>query len=404
MLIVVVRLYHFFVAVILLAFFLSAYVLESLGVQYVSEGGGYLFKVHIYSYLIIGAFLFVFFRRGLGCFFSGISSYKYYWWISVFGISIVIAYGLMRFGFSGMAYLVDALLVPVILMPLVALLGRADKRRLLALLGWLIFLNSILSLTEFAMQARFFSGVILDGFTHFRSTALLSHPLNNALITASLAPLLMRSTSIPVSIYFIVILLALFAFGGRGAMAVYLTSTAILLAVNLRFSGGMGINKRLFVFYYFVFLVCTILLIYVIAVTSVADRVISKLYVDESAQVRVDAFTLLWQLSPAEWLRGANYFFLDNIDAYIGTKIVENYLIGWVLSFGAVGALVLFFSIFSVPIKIAFRGGLDIKLAVFSFVLLSLTNNALSVKTQAVLLLVFAVFCFPDERAKHQAC
>lgn len=60
----------------------------------------------------------------------------------------VILYGFMRFGTSGLAYLIDTIFIPLVLVPIVYGLSDTAKNRLLALLGYLLFLNACIAIIE----------------------------------------------------------------------------------------------------------------------------------------------------------------------------------------------------------------------------------------------------------------
>ncbi|MGL4828691.1 MAG: VpsF family polysaccharide biosynthesis protein, partial [Vibrio sp.] len=120
---------------ILSAFLLGAYLLENLGIQYVSEGGNPLIKIHLYSYLSMGAFALLILRVGFWGLIKPLQTIKQAWLFAMLSIFAVIVYGLMRFGTSGLAYLVDTILVPLLLVPIIIRLSQEGKERLLAFIG-----------------------------------------------------------------------------------------------------------------------------------------------------------------------------------------------------------------------------------------------------------------------------
>ena len=112
--------------------------------------------------------------------------------------------------------------------------------------------------------------VEFSSFAYFRSPAFLNHPLNNALITVSLAPILMSRTKVPTLIYFSITLLALFAFGGRGAMALFIFGSAILSFDSLKkfFTVGVRVSRQRFALMQALFFVALISLVLILVVTS----------------------------------------------------------------------------------------------------------------------------------------
>ncbi len=72
---------------------------------------------------------------------------------------------------------------------------------------------------------------------------------------------------------------------------------------------------------------------------------------------------------------------------------MENYLIGWVLNFGLLGCIGLLLATYTVPVRLICRQEFPAQVALLSFMLISLTNNALTVKTPALVLFVVALVC-----------
>lgn len=70
------------------------------------------------------------------------------WWLAMVSMLAVILYGFMRFGTSGLAYLIDTIFIPLVLVPIVYGLSDTAKNRLLALLGYLLFLNACIAIIE----------------------------------------------------------------------------------------------------------------------------------------------------------------------------------------------------------------------------------------------------------------
>lgn len=82
----------------------------------------------------------------------------------------VILYGFMRFGTSGLAYLIDTIFIPLVLVPIVYGLSDTAKNRLLTLLGYLLFLNACIAIIELIL-AQSIVAVEIGSFSTFRSTA-----------------------------------------------------------------------------------------------------------------------------------------------------------------------------------------------------------------------------------------
>ena len=380
----------------LTAFILGGYLLENVGIKYVSEGGNPLVKIHISTYILILTVAIFTLRRGINVPLTSLKELRASWLISFLCIVLVIFYGLIRFGTSGMAYLVDTMVAPLLALYLLSQLSFTHKNKLLTLLAYLLFINSAIAILEFILGSTLIS-IEFSKFSHFRSTALLTHPLNNALITAALAPILMNYTRIPYLIYFTVVTLALFAFGGRAATGIFILGVFILVAPKIPafIATGVRVSKMRFAVIQALAFFASIFTVLVITLTPIGARILSKLHIDGSAQARFDVFLILEQLSPKEWLLGASQSLLDNVRFYIGVGTIENYIIGWTVSFGVICTVLLFISCYKLPFRLVFgKNKVMGKVTIFIFLLVSLTNNALTAKTPALLLLLSTLYIY----------
>ena len=380
----------------LTAFIFGGYLLENLGIKYVSEGGNPLVKIHISTYILMLTVAILTLRKGFNKPLINLKELRASWLISMLSIVLVIFYGLIRFGTSGMAYLVDTMVAPLLALYLLSQLSFTHKNKLLTLLAYLLFINSAIAILEFMLGSTLIS-VEFSKFSHFRSTALLTHPLNNALITAALAPILMNYTRIPYLIYFTVVTLALFAFGGRAATGIFILGVFILVAPKIPafIAKGVRVSKMRFAVIQALAFFASIFTILVITLTPIGARILSKLHIDGSAQARFDVFLILEQLSLKEWLLGASQSLLDNVRFYIGVGTIENYIIGWTVSFGVICTALLFLSCYKLPFRLVFgKNKVMGKVTIFIFLLVSLTNNALTAKTPALLLLLSTLYIY----------
>ncbi len=379
--------------VFLLSFILGGYLLENLGIQYVSDGGSSLGKIHITSYILFFCIGMLTLEKGLNKPLANLKELRGAWLVSTLSISVVIFYGLFRFGTSGMAYLIDTIVSALLAVYLLSQLNSEHKKKLLRLLAYLLFINAVIAILEFIL-GKTLVDVSFSSFSHFRSTALLTHPLNNALITAALAPLLMNQTRFPTLLYFTVIFLALFAFGGRAAVGVFLFGTFILVAPKIPafLTKGIKMTKIRFAALQALTFCAVIFTSLVIIFTPIGSRILSKLHVDGSAQARFDVFIILEQLSPSEWVFGASQELINNIAFYIEIDVIENYLIGWIVSFGLICTFLLIVSCYKLPVKLARNSNIRVSVALIVFIIVSLTNNALTTKTPALLLFFSALY------------
>lgn len=373
--------------------------LEGLGVPYVSQGGGAVFKIHLYSYLIIIGFLVVFFNYGLKGIYQSLEGFYWVWFSALSCVFFVITYGLVMHGMSGMAYIINTFLSPLLFIPILASLSGNQKQVMLKVIAYLILINSLLAIIEYLFSFRLVS-VEFKEFSFFRSTALLSHPLNNALITASVALIVASRTKIPGFVYVLILSLSLFAFGGRASLGIFIITVFIALLVLIWASIVKGVtgNKQVVAFTMLMVYLSFFCGVFILVESNISERIISKLYIDGSASARVDVFYLLTQLSYSEWVFGASEQLVESIEFYIGIGVIENYLIGWLFTFGLLGSIPLFYSVFC-PLSYLFLKGCYLeRLSVFSFVVIGVSNNSLTTKTPILLLLFTCLYSSIDLR------
>ncbi|MEY8200681.1 MAG: VpsF family polysaccharide biosynthesis protein [Colwellia sp.] len=386
------------ILIVLTAFFLGAYLLENLGVQYVSEGGTPLLKIHVYSYLIMATVFICLLKFGIKGYVSALGEFKQAW-LRAFGcIVFVILYGLYKQGMSGMAYLVDFIFTPLLFVPILLSLTNKQKHFVITLLAYLILFNACLAIVEFSFSYRLIA-VEFTSFSHFRSTALLTHPLNNALITASLTMLLMDKTRLPSIVYFFIVFIALFAFGGRGSTAIFLFAFALLTlpTIHTFFIKGVVMSKLRFALYQAGLCVAAFAAVIALTATPIGDRILSKMYVDNSATARFKVFDFLERMSSNEFLFGASQSSRENIKFFSDINVIENYLVGWIANFGLLGLLLLVAGVFLLPITMARRMDSKALLSMFILFFASITNNALSTKTITVLLMLTVITCLVQQ-------
>ncbi len=387
------------------AFFFGAYFLENLGISYVAEGGTPLFKIHIYSYLTILLFSILVITYDLKYIVGRMGGFFKVWLISLSCLLFVIVFGLFKFGLSGMAYLVDTFLSPLLALVIVFALSHEQKQRLLTYIAYLLLLNCVVAVGEYALTMRLID-VEFNSFSYFRATAFLTHPLNNALISIAILPLILSQTRFPTIIYLGISILALFAFGGRAALGIYLvTMLFISLPIIYKFiTNGIRVSKLKFSLLSLLTYFLIITFIIVVLETGIADRIISKMYLDESAFARIDVFYLLEQLSLNEWFFGATENLRSSIEIYLGITVIENYIIGWIYTFGLIGAVPLFIS-FIYPIYFFFmKGQWPIKVTIIGFLIVALSNNSLNTKTVTLffLYLVLLLLYLLGRKEQHE--
>ncbi|MGR5318944.1 VpsF family polysaccharide biosynthesis protein [Vibrio sp. DNB22_19_1] len=371
------------------SFFLGNYVLENIGVPYVSNGGSPIFKIHIYSYIIITCFIFILYSQGVNNILLQLGDMWRCWLLAMTSISTIIFYGMYRFGSSGMAYMVDTFLVPFLFFSLVMFLSRNERDKLVDLILYLFIINCIIAIVEYLAKISLV-GAKFSSFSHFRSTALISHPLSNALFTAVISISLFISYRSYLPVLLCISTLSLFAFGGRGSMAAFLIG-CLLLYLPFLFrilTGKVKVHRYKFSILLFFSYILVYLLAYILIESGITSRIIEKLYIDNSATARFDVFILLEEMSLLELILGASHDFLDNIFYISGVLVIENYFIDWIVKYGLIFAV--FFSLAIYFFMLRASSNYTHYIMILVLWVASITNNSLGTKTP-ILIYVFTL-------------
>ncbi|HGF7477958.1 TPA: VpsF family polysaccharide biosynthesis protein [Vibrio mimicus] len=386
-----VNVYFSVMMALILSVIFGSYFLENLGIPYVSDGGSPLLKIHLYSYIILLSYFMVSIKIGMTWFSNKLGEYSNIWLISLSCLSFVIIYGYFRYGTSGMAYMVNTFLVSLMIIPLISILNDSQVDKILKLVSYLILINSVIAIFEFLTNSRIIEVEFKD-FSYFRSSALLTHPLNNSLITVSLSLLLFNKTFLPGIVYILITLLALFSFGGRSALVIFVFVLFIYYFPQMwKFiTSGVKANKKRVALFMLPGYLAILSFLMILINSGITERIMSNLYIDGSASARIDVFFLLEQLTVSEWIWGASHRLLESIELYIGINVIENYFIGWIFTFGLIGTIPLAMCVFMPLYYFSRNGDYSSKLSVLIFFLVGITNNSLTTKTP-VLLLLFSV-------------
>jgi len=341
---------------VILEFLLSGNTLELMGIKYASVGGNPLVKLHPATYLVgIACFMVLFMARpagsGLVRFFRTTPALATYTVLILF----CAFYSILNVGFSGAAVYVESYLASAMLA--VALEAGSDRQK--RVLAWWIIgfcmLSIVISIGEGATQTHLIpvnygdeadtnTKQVVDEVSEFRGDGLFGHPLTAAL-TASMATFLllrMRMNGLLKGALFTLMLIGLLSFGGRAAL---LTTVAIIgVAAFVTLVRGMA-RRDLSVSFLGALtagiVILPPLLIMVIASTDIGERIITHMYIDDSAKVRNVQWLVLNHLNLNDVLFGVPPARLDILKYMIGlgtaTTDIENFWLLMFLNLGIIG-------------------------------------------------------------------
>jgi hypothetical protein len=341
---------------VIVEFAISGNSLENLGIDYSSPGGNPLIKLHPGTYLILlGSFLVLMLARPAG---SGlIRFFRSTPALASFVVLILFCafYSIVNDGISGAAIYIESFLSAGLLT--LVLEGGTDRQKR-ALAWWIIgfvVVSIIISIGESATQTHLIplhfgdepTKELAEDTDEFRGAGLFGHPLTAALTTsmATFMLLRMRMNGLLKGALFTTFLIGLLSFGGRAALGTTLIMVALAAFVvlvrgvvmrnlSMGFVGAIGAAV----------VVLPPLMVMLITSTDIGSRILTHMYLDESAAVRNLQWLVLDHLNLHDVLFGVPPDRLDILKYQIGlgsdTTDIENFWLLMFLNLGAIGFMV----------------------------------------------------------------
>ncbi|GAA4029119.1 exopolysaccharide biosynthesis protein VpsF [Hymenobacter glaciei] len=302
---------------------------------------------------------------------------------------------------SNVAYIYDSLLLPILVVSYIRSLPSdiAAKAPHYALV--LILVNSLMAIVERLFSQNFFP--FEEGLFHdiFRSSALLGHPLNNALITFVFVifVLLIDLPTLRKWVYLLILLTALICFGARGSLYVAVVAVVVLYIYPLFTSSKPYFVQSSKLAVVVILIVSVLMMAYLILFTSFGERLIdASFYDDDSAGARLEAFKLLEFSKPFSYMWARPQPRIDYLQDIYDVKIIENFIIVWLLKYGLVFTSLLTIGLFFfLSLSSGVRNWFYAFAMVGLFLLAAATNNSLAVSTTALSLFAI-IFSVPSDR------
>jgi hypothetical protein len=389
-------------------FCISANVLTWIGIPYVTEGGALPEKINPGTYLLCLAFAVQILRqdrpnRAAWLLLGGDRKLVLYLGCLV----LCLCYMSLTTGTGNMIVLVDTFLPAGLLACILRDATAAELRVLLIVFRYGICINALLALGEATAHATLVPLYLNDVEYHpvdgeFRPTALYDHPLTGGVMTLMglwQAP----RTGLFRCLYLGLCSAALLAFGGRAAVAVALAS-AVFLA-------GSGLLRRvlrrdrralhLLLCYGFSLVASTALAVVLIA-AGFGERLLSHLYWDQSAQVRLAQWSFFEDLSFWQVLLGTRRADMLALLAPLwlrsGVGVLENFWLLMFVSLGFLGFPLFVIAFFTLLAWCWRRTGLHGHVLLVSVVIVVSTSNSLGRKSTLLVGLIAAIACLPEWR------
>ncbi|MCM5558027.1 VpsF family polysaccharide biosynthesis protein [Pleomorphomonas sp. JP5] len=398
---------------VLALFLLSGPMLNLLGVPYDAAGGSPLLKIHPASYLSVLALVaWIVVDGGLGPF-LGRS-----WRDSPGLVVLFLAIGLLAFQVIGVqktpiSQVTDNFVMTACLFASLVRLDPREMRFVALLVQGILVLNSSLGYAEglsgFRLTPLYVNGELLTW--EWRATALLGHPLMNAMVTTvclvSLALGVGPFRTVPRLLLVVFHFGALFFFGGRTAIVL---SAAALFAIAA-FSGARLLLGRRFplpVAAAAIF-AATLLVIGAVLVVDggMVDRLIGRFINDDgSAMARVAMLSIFRDMSWSEVIFAPDVVSVKAMLPRIGTPIaIESAYIGFIAYYGGFVTLFFLMGLAAFFAELVRRFGATVLLPLGIYFLISTAVSSFSTKSielgllTTLVITAFASRLRPPERS-----
>ncbi len=391
---------------------LSSMVLTRFGIRYDLEGGTALEKIHPAHFLAIATLLMVWFSRPRPLDFidtqftrhKGTFLFLVTWVLLLFQITVV-----QQRPFTP---IIDTFIFPVVFLFLLTSIDERGRFRLAHLLHFLMFANAVLGIFEFLTGFRLTpidaGGFIIEG--DWRSSALLGHPLTNALITgAYLVTLALGGWRnlpwIVRPVLFGTSLLAMNAFGGRMALVTLLAFLLVIFSLKLvGVLHGKRATRRNWL------LASLLVPLGIAAVVTgfevgLFDRFVERFIDDKgSASARVIMFEIFRDLSWLDIMIGPDPEYVASLLRAQGLNFgIESFWVAFVLSYGFVVSVIFFLGLFAFLYDVVRASSLVAIGPIAYFLVVSSTSVSLSAKgTDLVIVVAMVLLLLPAGRKSGQ--
>jgi hypothetical protein len=386
-------------AAMLLTFGLPSNLLHYLGLYSGSPAGNPLTKFLPGTYVIVvAACVALYGRRHYGGLTGLFRERPVLAW-SIFLFVASATYSALRFGISGAAVYVETYLAAAFL-SIALQVGAEHQRRILGYAILTFCLVDVgLSVMEGIAHVHFVPSqpaIHDDKVGEFRGAGLYSHPLVGSLVTAMALFLVlgMRLKSWVAVPAFGALIIGLLSFGGRSA---FLTTVAMIAAAALfRLVAGL-VTRRLSIGFLAAFIAGSLLLPALLVVltttTDIGQRIMTHLYIDDSANVRVIQWRVLDFLHLEDVLFGVHPDQIDVLKAQIGLidpdTDIENFWLLMFLNLGLFGFPLLAAALLLLLLHLARETNMPTGwMIVISTLLIASTSNSLARKSPDLVFLV----------------
>ncbi len=394
---------------VILLLTISGLTLAEFGWQYGESGGSALEKLHPATLLMVVLLLMSAIARGnpLRAILAALEDHPY---VPVYLIAVLLlmAHAIFIAGLPFTSF-IDTFIAPAIVLLLFRDIDEQRGHRLALLIHLLMFVNAALGIAEFAGGFRL-TPLIIEGElleNEWRSSALLGHPLSNALLTGAYMAILLSGGGHDLSggarlIAFFASAAGMVVFGGRAASALIIL--LIIWDGVRRFysvlSGGPVDKSR-------VLAAIIGLPLLLVGIGVLADLGFFQLFLDRvtddqgSASTRVEMFELFKHMTWMELIFGPDQAHIQTLMHYYGLDYgIESFWVAVICAHGLIAGLAFFAALFLFCLEIMRAAPGSVTPLIYFFGVAS-ASLSLSAKTVAfsVFLLMTLILLRPTREA-----
>lgn len=302
---------------------------------------------------------------------------------------------------ASIGYLIDSTFVACAASA-TALCFSSYQRRILgtALLG-IILVSSVMAIAEFFLKTHFLPRTLytVDDLVSMRASGLFNHPLMLGLANVVAIPILFLTnwTRLTKAAALIVLIFGIFAAGARAATIVaILAICAELIFANASRSGLRNIIAERIMLIIGILVLAPIVW-FIASSLGLTERLQQEGLVDDSTLTRLVIFQVFSLLNWNELIWGIGNFTLFKLSVFgLNIGSVENSLIVYIFQFGIIGASLLIGGLLYALFILGRHTPLELKIAIFAFLVVAFANNTLSSKSPALLLIFMVAIAFRE--------
>jgi hypothetical protein len=382
---------------------LSGQVLLRLGIPYDAPYGPPIAKLHPGTYCLLLAWILAILSHGNPLRVLAGQMAEHRLLATYFACTVtILVWVLLRHGASGAAFIIESLWTPAIAVFVLYLLDRNKHRQIVQIVMLLLACNAVLALLETLFRIRLVPPpmAIGDSFSepYFRASALLGHPLHNAMITVSLLPAVIMLPWSLLQRLFVALLLSLsiLTFGGRASLLL----GGLFYGAYALFKGLEGVVRGRFSYLQLTGGSLAVMLgvtgmVGLIAGSGLGARIFENMKMDSSAGVRVRVWEAFNYLSNDDFWMGISPAQIDHISLRMGLdpqyEAIENFWIYLFMQFGIIGFVPFLIGLVCLLLVLWKAATSPMRVAILLYFAVASMANTLASKTFSLMLLAIVI-------------